>query len=106
MSIGAPPEGPCRWGGGGAAQFWLALGLAIIGAFTAYLRLTFEVEQLREWQRRNESDAFMASDWKAEKALIEKELQAERVYAEELCRNLKRLEIELGRTPINDCRRT
>lgn len=106
MSIGTPPEGPCRWGGNGVAQFWLALGLAIVGAFTTYLRLQFEVEQLRQWQARKEADAFMASDWKAEKALIEKQLQAERIYAEELCRNLKRLEIDLGRTPSNDCRRS
>lgn len=94
----------CRWPKG-SAQFWLVLILALVGGITAYLRLQFEVEQLREWQQRKESDAFMASDWKAEKALLEKALQSERIYAEELCRNLKRLEIDLGRTPANDCHR-
>lgn len=105
MSIGSPPEGPCRWSRGGTAQFWLAATLAAVGAFTAYLRLQFQVEQILEWQKRKEADAFMASDWAKEKALIDKELLAERVYAEELCRNLKRLEIDLKRTPANDCKR-
>jgi hypothetical protein len=83
----------------------LALVLAIVAGLTAYLRLQFEVEQLREWQARKEADAFMASDWERERALIEKALLAERVYAEELCRNLKRLELDMGRTPANDCSR-
>lgn len=99
-----PCENHCRWPHL-SGQLALALLLAIVAGLTAYLRLQFEVEQLRGWQARKESDAFMASDWATEKALIEKALQAERVYAEELCRNLKRLEIDLGRTPSNDCRR-
>lgn len=86
-------------------RFWLGLLGMAAGIIVSYTRISYDVEILRLWRVELEKREFSRLDWEREKALLQKEIQAERSFARTLCNEVRRLAVELRRVPTNDCDR-
>lgn len=94
---------PCPAPGLPPAQFWLTVTGGVVAVVVGYTTLQIEVRELRVWRAQTEGARFTDSDGAVLEQRAAKELEIVRNFARGNCRELKRLQVELGKIPRDDC---
>jgi len=100
----ARPISGCPPPGLPPAQFWMGLATVAVATVMGYTTLQIEVRELVAWRKGTVANRFTSGDGAALEARAAQERELQASFMRDICEDVRRLKLEMGKIPRSNCR--